>query len=52
MIARFFALLKTGNNKPAKIPMMAMTTSSSMRVKPFTSRLKVAFNDLSAANFH
>src|SRR2546422_11348936 len=31
--ARFLALLNAGNNMPARIAMMAMTTSSSIKVK-------------------
>src|SRR5678816_3787004 len=34
-----FALDNTGNRIPAKIPMTAITTSSSMRVNPQTFRL-------------
>jgi hypothetical protein len=32
MNPRFLALLNTGNNRPAMTPMMAMTTSNSIKV--------------------
>jgi hypothetical protein len=35
-VARSLALLSAGRSRPARIAMMAMTTSSSIRVKAFT----------------
>jgi hypothetical protein len=36
--ARNFALAKAGNNKAAKMAMMAITTNNSIRVNPATRR--------------
>jgi len=38
LAARFLALLKTGNNSAERMPMMPMTTSSSIKVNPESAR--------------
>jgi hypothetical protein len=38
-VALLFALANDGNSIPAKMAMIAITTRSSMRVKPVTKRL-------------
>ena len=39
-LARSLALASAGNNKAARMAMIAMTTSSSMRVKPRSCRIQ------------
>ena len=50
-VALDFALAKAGKSMPAKIAMMAMTTSNSMRVKPELLNRRPELRKEHASNF-